>query len=207
MKQRVRKISISLISIVAAYGLTACAADTNAATMAQDSPWISDMDKVQFQKADADDIHIFDPYIGKFRSNTSHNDQIDKDIHFIVEYSWFDQQKTIVKFRLTFVIEEDNKELPNAEGFYWVDPFENRIRHMAAYNFGMSASGGILEFDRDANTRSTRVRSKGPDGVVTNVRDMFEIIDENSWKNTTFIKRDEGEWEQAFSDIYTRIEG
>ncbi len=158
-----------------------------------------------FQKATPQDIHIFDAYIGKFRSNSQRNEQLGKNIYFIVEYAWFDQNKSIVKFRLSYVIEDENKELLNAEGFYGFDPFENKLFHTQVFTFGSTAFGGIQEFDLDTNRRVTRARSKGADGAVTDVRDVFEVIDENTWKNTTHIRQGDGEWTQPFGDTFTRI--
>ena len=45
------------------------------------------------------------------------------------------------------------------------------------------------------------------DGVVTYVRDGFQLVDADRWRNTTRIKAgDDSAWKVVSEDVYTRIE-
>jgi hypothetical protein len=46
-----------------------------------------------------------------------------------------------------------------------------------------------------------------PDGSLTHVRDSFEIVDADTWKNTTRIRKDgSGDWELAYEGTYRRVD-
>jgi hypothetical protein len=157
------------------------------------------------QRATADDMHVFDPYIGRFRSKTFHDDASGKAFHYVVEYRWFGAQQSIVEFTVSTAVE--GKQTLNARGFYGYDPFNQRLYATAAFSSGVSGFGSVGEFDRKTRRRVTWARSRGPDGPTTYVRDAFEVVDENAWKDVTSVREGEqGEWRVVYEDTFTRIQ-
>lgn len=158
------------------------------------------------QAAIAEDMKIFEPYIGAFRSSTHLFDDGKTEHHFIVSYEWFDQKKSIVKYVVSTVIPSQDRTILNSEGFYGFDPFDNRLYVLGAFRNGMTGFGSVGVFDHESGARETWAKSKGADGGVTYVRDGFQLIDADRWRNTTRIKiGDAGEWKVVSEDVYTRI--
>lgn len=158
------------------------------------------------QRATADDMRIMAPYIGEFRSATHTFDDGKTEHYFIVKYEWFDRPRTIVRFTISMVIPSQGRTLVNSEGFYGFDPFHQQLYVFGAFTHGMSGWGSICEFSHETGARIVCAKSKGADGVVTYVRDAFEVIDDNTWKNKTRIREGEGgEWKLAHEGTYTRV--
>lgn len=157
------------------------------------------------QSAIIEDTKIFTPYIGSFRSPKKLFDNSDTEYYFKISYDWFDKDKTIVKFKVELIIPSQKRTILNAEGFYGFDPSKKQIYVFGAFTRGMTGWGSLGEFNHRTGARTVWARSENDDGVVTYVRDGFEIIDENSWKNTTQIcQSNDPEWKLANEDIYTR---
>lgn len=157
------------------------------------------------QAATPDDIKIFEPYIGKFQSDTRVFDNSDTEYFFTVTYAWFDRDKTIVKYIVAMEIPAQDRVIVNAEGFYGYDPFNERLYVFGAFTRGMTGWGSVGRFDHETGARETWAKSKGPDGVVTHVRDTFERINDNEWRNVTFIRTEnETTWRQVVEDHYKR---
>ncbi len=158
------------------------------------------------QIASAEDMRVFDPYIGRFRSKTMRDEQRSTVFHYFVEYRWFDADTTIVRFRVSTVYADDGSEVVNAEGFYGHDPFEQHIYALAAFPWGVTGFGAVGEFDRTTHRRVTWARSM-TDRVVTHVRDVFEVVDANTWTDVTWIRTGpEDEWRIVYQDTFTRVE-
>lgn len=157
------------------------------------------------QPAEADDMHVFDPYIGRFRSKTMRDEQRRTDVHYFVEYQWFDVNRSIVRFRVTTVYADDGSEVLNAEGFYGHDPFSGRLYAFAAFPWGASGFGAVGEFDRTSHRRATWARSMTADGV-TLVRDVFEVVDPDTWSDVTWVRAGaDREWRIVYQDTFTRV--
>lgn len=158
------------------------------------------------QRATADDMRIMAPYIGEFRSSTHTFDDGKTEHHFIIRYEWFDGPRTIVKFTVSMVIPSQDRVIVNAEGFYGFDPFHDQLYVFGAFSHGMSGWGSVCEFNHQTGARTVCARSKGADGVVSYVRDAFERVDENTWKNRTSVREGEdGEWKLVYEDTYARV--
>ncbi|MEP1097501.1 MAG: hypothetical protein ABJG78_20460 [Cyclobacteriaceae bacterium] len=159
---------------------------------------------VKWQKASAKDISIFDSFIGRFRSKSRFSENLKKNIHFILEYQWFDSQKTTVKLRLSYIIEETGKETVHSEGFYGFDPTMSRLYLMQTYASGVISFGGLEEFDIKTGRRLVRARSVNQQGNLNHVKDEFEVVDKDTWKNKMYSLEDD-EWKVTYEDTFTRI--
>lgn len=159
------------------------------------------------QRASADDVRVLDPYIGRFRSKTFRDQESGKTLHYVVEYEWFDANRSIAKFTVSTVVDGTGKETINGQGFYGYDPFEERLYVFGAFTSGMSGFGSVGELDRRTHRRVTWARSRNPAGVTVYVRDAFEVVDQDTWKDVTSIREGEtGEWKVVYTDTFTRIE-
>lgn len=156
--------------------------------------------------ARAEDIHVFDPYIGQFQSMRWHDPDLGKDLLYRVEYSWFDSSRSIVRFRVSTEYLDGSTTLTNAEGFYGYDPFNRRLYTFGVFGSGMTGFGAVGSFDRTTGHRVTWARSKGPDGVTTWVRDAFRMMDPDSWTDETSIRREgTDDWLVVYRDTFTRV--
>lgn len=172
---------------------------------AQETP-PTDFDQVEWQSAEPADIHVMDPYIGTFRSETrSRNDGT--EFYFTVSYAWYDAGQTLVKTTIRMVIPETGEERLIGDGFYGYDAFAGRIFSHVFFSRGTAAHGWISDFDPGPSLRRVvRLRSRDQDNVTTEVRDTFWLIDEDRWINETFLSVDGGPWRKISSGVYTRVE-
>ncbi len=158
------------------------------------------------QHAVPDDIHIFDPYIGRFRSMQFHDDKTGTPFHYIAEYAWFDRNHSIVQFTISVVNETSGKQATTAQGFYGYDPFQERLHVFGAFTSGRTGYGSVGEFDRENNRRVTWVRSKAADGATIDVRDSAQMQDADTWKSVTKTRKGaDGDWKVVYEDTFTRI--
>ncbi len=145
-------------------------------------------------------------YIGEFRSPTQLFDDGKTEYHHLLKYQWFDRAKTIVKFTISMAIPSQDRVLTTGEGFYGFDAVEKRLYVFGAFSHGASGWGTICELDHATGARTVCARTSEPDGSVTHVRDSFEIVDADHWKNTTRIcKGESGDWEVVYQGSYTRV--
>ena len=157
------------------------------------------------QSATVDDMALFSPYIGRFRSEDKTSDE-GTIFFYEIHYGWYDRGHTIVSYELTLVVPSQDRRVGIGDGYYYFDRVNNRIGVFGVFPDGRTGLGAMGEFERDTGTRTVWVTGIGRDGVQTQVRDYFEVIDENSWRNATHIRQGEEDWRQIGSDIYTRIE-
>jgi hypothetical protein len=162
-------------------------------------------EEVAPQRATPDDMKLFAPYIGTFRSPTYLYDDGKTEHHFTISYQWFDVTKTIVKFAVATVIPSQARSIVNSEGFYWYDPLKRQVMVFGAFTRGATGFGSIAAFDHKARTHTLWATSTDDRGAVTHVRDMFEVIDQDTWKNKTYARiGDEAEWRLVHEGTYTR---
>ena len=156
------------------------------------------------RSATADDMTLFEPYIGRFRSDdkTADNGTV---FHYEIDYDWYDRNHSIVSYALTVVVPANAVRRHIGSGYYYLDRVNGRIGVFGVFPDGRVGNGTMGEFDPETSTRAVWVTGVAPDGTQTQVHDRFEIIDENSWSNVTHIRRDGGDWQQMGSDTYTRI--
>lgn len=157
------------------------------------------------QMATAEDMALFQPYIGRFRSEDRIFDDSEIRYHFEVDYAWYDRLRSIVRYELAMVIPEQERRREVGSGFYYLDRVNNRIGVFGAFPDGRVGSGTMGAFDRATSARTVWVNGVGPDGSITQVHDHFEVIDEDSWRNVTHIRQGEGEWQQISSGVYSRV--
>lgn len=189
----------ALIALAIVAGLTAPA-------MAQD-PHPIDFDEVEWQSATVDDMAVLEAYIGDFRSETHVAQGSGKEYFFTISYEWYNDAKTVIKWTIDTHIPADDVVRRNGEGFYAFDPFENRIMVTGFFpSRPVTGRGWISDFDPETGERVVRVMAMSPDGQVTQVRDTFRVIDEDTWANATFISVDGGDWQALPQGTYTRIE-
>lgn len=162
-------------------------------------------DHVAWQTAAPEDIHVFDPYIGTYQGKSYTSDE-GKAYHFTVSYAWYDQGETLIKFAVGVVVPADGLDRVIGEGFYGYDPFTQRIFAHGYFPRGQAGWGWVSEFDPVTHARVTRVHSQDADGVTTEVRDTFWVIDENSWGNITFVSQGGQPWQQVSDEVFTRVE-
>lgn len=154
----------------------------------------------------AQDMKIMERYIGEFRSATQLFDDGKTEYHHLLKYQWFDRAKTVVKFTISMAIPSQERVLTIGEGFYGYDAVDKRMYVFGVFSHGASGWGTICEFDHDTGARTVCVRSSETDGSVTHVRDSFEIVDADHWKNSTRARKGEsGDWELVYEGSYTRV--
>ena len=160
------------------------------------------------QAASPEDMRIFEPYIGTFRSESKLFDDSEIEYYFTVSYQWFDQAKTIVKYTVAMEIPAQNRTVINSEGFYGYDPFNENLYVFGAFSQGMTGWGTVGKFDHESGARETWAKSMNPEGVVTQVKDTFQRIDSDHWSNRTFLRSGvETEWKPVVEDDYSRVNG
>lgn len=177
-----------------------------ASASAQD-PHPIDFDKVEWQSASVDDMAFLDAYIGNFRSETHTAAASRKEYYFTVRYQWYNAARTVMKWSIDTHTPADGVVRRNGEGFYAYDPFEKRIMVTGFFPARpVTSKGWISEFDPETGDRVVRIMAMSPDGQVTQIRDTFRIIDEDTWANATYISINGGEWRALPPGTYTRIE-
>lgn len=159
------------------------------------------------RSAGAQDMGIMAPYIGTFRGSTKVFDDGETEYYFAVRYEWWSPEQTIVKFTVSMVIPSQERSLVRSEGYYGFDPFEGRLLVFGVFTGGMMGRGFVGSFDHNAGTHEVWARSMDAEGVVTWVRDGFELIDEDHWRNRTLMRRgDQTHWQQVHEDTYSRLD-
>jgi len=164
----------------------------------------NDADGEPFKLASTSSMATFEPYIGRWIS-PPRDGQLGKS-QFIIEYRWFDANKSVVKLFITLRVEGEDQDRAQWEGFYGVHPIDGYIYYHGVNVGGRSAIGGVVEFDIEKGTRTSFYQGKTPDGEIMNVRDSFSVIDQNSWRSVTSLKPGAGEWQTASDTVYTKIE-
>jgi len=158
------------------------------------------------QAASADDMKIFEPYIGKFRSEAKLFDDSDIEYFFTVSYQWYDQGKSIVKYVVAMEIPAQERSVEMSEGFYGYDPFNKNLYVFGAFTRGQTGWGTVGKFDHETGARETWARSMNPENTVIHVRDTFRQVDSDNWTNKTFIRpQGEAEWKLVVDDQYSRM--
>jgi len=156
--------------------------------------------------ATAEDMRIMDRYVGLFRSATQVFDDGRTEYHHLLRYEWFDRGETIVKFTISMAIPSQDRVLTTGEGFYGYDAVEKRIYVFGAFSHGASGWGTLCELDHATGARTVCARTSEPDGSFTHVRDSFEIVDADTWKNTTRARKSEDDdWAVVYEGRYTRV--
>lgn len=156
-----------------------------------------------WQIAEVTDMALFEPFIGKFTSD----DKVfpnGTEYRFIIDYSWYDNKKTIVKYTLEIEFLEQEDIRPIGEGYYRFDPLTRRIEVVGVFRDGRSGAGFMTPFDVETGSREVRIRTLFPDGVEGEVRDTFWVIDQDTWGNRTFMRSGNAPWRQVSKDVYHR---
>jgi len=156
--------------------------------------------------ASADDIRIMEPYIGTFRSPTTANEQFGEPTFYEVTYEWVDEGQTSVAVRVTTVGDESSTVHSFLKGFYGFDPVDERLFAAAVFSWGGAGIADLGEFDHATGRRVVHARALGPEGTVIHIRDVFDVIDADRWRDRTYTRvGDEGEWKQVYEDVFTRV--
>lgn len=160
------------------------------------------------QAATVEDMAVFAPYVGTFRSEEKTRSSDGAAFHYLIEYSWFDRDQTVLRFRLTLVVAQDMVARPIGEGFYYFDRINDRIGVFGVFPDGRSGIGTMGRFDRATHARSVWIVGTSPDMPPMDVRDSFELIDGDSWRNTTWVRPagSDEPWQQVGNDTYRRVE-
>ncbi len=160
------------------------------------------------QRAVAEDVRLFDRYVGRFRSPTRLFDDGETEHYFVVDYHWYDPGKTLLKYEIEMVIPSQDRSLSTSEGFYGYDPVAQRLFVFGAFRQGAMGWGTMARFDHETGRREVWVESRTPDGEVSEIRDEFEMLDDDRWRNVTRQRLGgDGEWTVISEGIYTRLEG
>ncbi|MDH5456303.1 MAG: hypothetical protein OEY37_09540 [Gammaproteobacteria bacterium] len=160
-------------------------------------------DDMIWQTAEAADMALFEPFIGTFTSDDKAFPN-GTGYRFIIDYSWYDDKKTIVKYTLEIEFPEKEDIRPIGEGYYRLDPLSRRIEVVGVFRDGRSGAGFMTPFDVETGSREVRIRTLMPDGVEGEVRDTFWVIDQDTWGNRTFMRSGNAPWRQVSEDVYHR---
>lgn len=60
---------------------------------------------------------------------------------FIIDYGWYDDKKTIIKYTLEIEFPEQEDSCPIGEGYYRLDPLTRRIAVVGVFRDGRSGAG------------------------------------------------------------------
>ncbi len=93
--------------------------------------------EMTWQTAEVTDMALFEPFIGKFTSD----DKVfpnGTEYRFIIDYSWYDNKKTIVKYTLEIEFPAQEDIRPIGEGYYRFDPLSRRIEVVGVFRDGRS---------------------------------------------------------------------
>lgn len=157
--------------------------------------------------ATIEDMRVLDPYVGRFRSEDKVFDDSDTRYFFVIDYSWYDRNRTILRYSLERHIPSMDRVDGIGDGFYYYDRAKQRIGVFGVFPDGRQGAGSMGEFDPGDHSRAVWVDAFGPDGRPVEVHDAFELVDEDNWRNVTHIKVDGGEWQEIGRDNYTRLPG
>jgi len=160
-------------------------------------------DDMTWQTAEATDMALFEPFIGTFISD----DKVfanGTEYRFIIDYGWYDDKKTIIKYTLEIEFPEQEDIRPIGEGYYRLDPLTRRIAVVGVFRDGRSGAGFMTPFDVETGSREVRIRTALPDGSEGEVRDTFWVIDKDTWGNRTFMRSGNAPWRQVSEDVYRR---
>lgn len=164
-----------------------------------------DFSDVQWQESTAEDMSLFEPYIGTFRGETYTADS-GTEFYFTIKYEFYDRNKTVVRYSLQTHLPQSNEVRPLGEGFYMWDVFTSRIKVVGVFRDGRIGSGFMSPYDAETGAREVRIHASNPDGSMTEVRDTFWLIDKNSWGNKTYISNDGTPWQAVSEAVYTRVD-
>lgn len=159
--------------------------------------------EMTWQTAEVTDMALFEPFIGKFTSD----DKVfpnGTEYRFNIDYSWYDNKKTIVKYTLEIEFPAQEDIRPIGEGYYRFDPLSRRIEVVGVFCDGRSGAGFMTPFDVETGSREVRIRTLLPDGGEGEVRDTFWVIDRDTWGNRTFMRSGNAPWRQVSEDVYHR---
>lgn len=156
--------------------------------------------------ATAEDMAVFEPYIGRFRSADHVGENSGTRFHYVIDYRWYDRNRTIVSYALELVVPSEDRTVEIGNGFYWLDRARDRIGVFGVFRDGRSGEGAMGEFDHSDHSRAVWINAIGPDGNPVEVHDAFELLGDGRWANRTHIREPGGEWREIGDDIYTRIE-
>lgn len=193
----VAAVTLAMSEIVAAH---------NAASAASPAP--QEVEDPQPQSASEEDMQVFAPYIGRFRSEPQRRPSDGAAYHFTVEYSWYDQPQTIVAYKLAMVVPGEEAVTSIGEGFYYFDRVSEHIAVVGVFRDGRSGAGLIGEFDRETHERTVWVTGTAPGQPPVALRDGFELLDEDRWRNVTQVRPPgSNEWRTVSDSVYTRLTG
>jgi hypothetical protein len=158
------------------------------------------------QRASADDLHVFDPYIGRFRGATQRDEASGREFYFTVEYAWFGAGQRVVRYRVAVTVVNEPDERILSEGYYGYDPFNERLYVLGVFASGVTGFGAIGEFDRATHHKSTWACQIDSAGNRSFVRDSTEVINADSWRNVTRVRQGPaGDWVVVTDEIMTRM--
>ena len=157
-----------------------------------------------WQSASLDDMQMLSPYIGTFRG-ASHTNAKHETFYFTVTNEWYDDHQTIVHYILKIHYPKLDEVALLGEGFYRYDGVNQRIAVTGVFKDGRSTSGFVTPFDRTTGSREVRFQSKRPGGKIYQVRDTFNLVDQNHWRNRTFMSQAGEPWRLVSEEIYSRV--
>ena len=161
-------------------------------------------EKMIWQTAAATDMALFEPFIGRFASEDKVSAE-GTEYRFIIDYDWYDNKKTVVKYTLEIEFPEQNDIRPIGEGYYRFDPLTGRIAVVGVFRDGRSGAGFMTPFDVETGSREVRIRTALPGGNAGEVRDTFWVIDQDTWGNRTYMRSGDASWRQVSEDVYHRV--
>ncbi len=160
---------------------------------------------VEWQKSSIEDMGMFEPYIGTFRGETYTADS-GTEYYFSITYEYYDRAKSVVRYTLETHLPQTEEVRPLGEGFYMWDAFTSRIKVVGVFRDGRIGSGYMSPYDTETGAREVRIHASNPDGTLTEVRDTFWLIDEDSWGNKTYISNNGDPWQAISEAVYTRVD-
>lgn len=157
------------------------------------------------KSAAAEDMAIFDHYVGRFRSEDKVFDNSETTYFFVIDYRWYDRGKTIIAYSLERHIPSMDRIDRIGDGFYYLDRRDARIGVFGVFPDGRVGAGSMGEFDGESGARAVWVDAISPNGQPVEVHDAFSLVDADHWRNVTHIRREDGDWQEIGRDIYTRL--
>ncbi|MEP5613431.1 MAG: hypothetical protein ABJP45_14360 [Cyclobacteriaceae bacterium] len=158
------------------------------------------------QDASPEDMRMFDSFIGTWKGK-SFKSRDDRNLHFLIEYEWFDRTKTICGLKIIQVNEDDGNTIQTMQGYYGFDPRQKRIFHYIFSATGGTGFGTLLEFDAKNGSRANAMVARmNQASDLQQMRDRFRLIDEESFENKAYVwQPDSKEWKMMNQGIYKKI--
>lgn len=162
---------------------------------------------VKPRPATPEDILVLAPFIGTFRSPSRSSDRFPEPVYHLATYKWVDEERTSVEFRIETRGAETEEPHSFVTGYYGHESVGQQLFAVAVFSSGGAGLARVGEFDVESGFRVVHATLRGPDNELVHIRDVFEVIDDSSWRDRTYVRVGQnGSWSLVYEEVFTRID-